>query len=296
MKRRIQAGDYIKYVICTPASNASNGASYVPVSGSIANRAYHPDEVMASKGKLVIDVKYYLEHQVLPPIIRLCDPIQSIDRGRIANSLGLDGRRYERKMNENDDGVMNERLGLGPAASEADKYSDVDPFMVPCNHCGAASEFKGLLFNKSGKAVRSSGLECGKCNHRLRLATISNSMSMHVRNWLAKYYCTPHRVNGAEDGERVRLTRNVALGGTGTLARRQQDEAWLYTQLRYLHFLMDVEARWGHVSTKSDMRIPVSLIDLQTYKTLLDRVNRVFDANSFRFVDLADFLAPLGLA
>ncbi|KAI0559364.1 DNA polymerase alpha catalytic subunit [Gracilaria domingensis] len=61
------------------------------------SRAYHPDEVKASEGKLIIDVKYYLESQIFPPILRLCDQIDGIEASRVAVSLGLDGRRFEKR-------------------------------------------------------------------------------------------------------------------------------------------------------------------------------------------------------
>lgn len=284
LQKRVQAGDYIKYVICVPANSVPNN--------SIAMRAYHPEEVVASNGELRIDVKYYLEHQVLPPVMRLAEPIESVERSRLAVALGLDGRRYERRAHEDNDDIQ-DNLALGPSATEAEKYMDVDKLTVSCANCGASSEFKGPQFSKRG--VRETGLQCAKCHHRFPFITICNALSLHVRAWLRKYYCSPHRVNGAQHGARAKLTRNVTLGGTGLLAKRMWDEAWLYTQLRYLHFLMDVDARWMRVDAGADVRCPLSLLDQQTFKTLLDRVDRVFDSNAFRFVDIADFLAPLGV-
>jgi hypothetical protein len=42
----------------TNAKNAKGGG------GQLAERAYHPDEVRASGGQLVVDVEYYLANQV----------------------------------------------------------------------------------------------------------------------------------------------------------------------------------------------------------------------------------------
>lgn len=44
-------------------------------SGSLAERAYHPDE-LRTDSSLVIDAEYYLGQQVLPVIVRLCAPIE----------------------------------------------------------------------------------------------------------------------------------------------------------------------------------------------------------------------------
>jgi DNA polymerase elongation subunit (family B) len=35
------------------------------------------------------DYEYYLAHQILPPIERLCDPIEGTDRARLAECLGM---------------------------------------------------------------------------------------------------------------------------------------------------------------------------------------------------------------
>lgn len=43
--------------------------------GSIAERAFHPDE-LRSDSSLVIDGEYYLAQQVLPVVVRLCAPIE----------------------------------------------------------------------------------------------------------------------------------------------------------------------------------------------------------------------------
>lgn len=287
-KKPIKPGDYIKYVICLPSEDAQSNFG----SKDIAKRAYHPDEVIASKGKLMIDVKYYLENQVLPPIIRLCDPIESIELSRVAVSLGLDGRRYERKDYEQD--IDGGTLALGPQ-SPSEKFQSVDPLIVPCLKCGAKTELEGVQFRPTGKAVKSVGLECCKCNTRFKTTTLTNVITLALRSWTKKYYNTPFVLNG-EDGSRKRETRNIALGGNGALARRKFDEAWLYKQLRYLRYITDVQAKWEQIPGHEDMQIPMSRVDLAVYQELLERVDRAFDANAYRYIDLAQFLVPLGIS
>lgn len=288
-KKRVKPGDYIKYVICLQSEDGKEAIN----SKAIAQRAYHPDEVVASQGKLIIDVKYYLENQVLPPIMRLCDPIESIEASRIAVSLGLDGRRYERKDYDDMDANGN-YLALGPQ-SVFEKFQNVDPLLISCVKCGAQSEFQGVLFKSSGKAIKTAGLDCCKCNGRFSATILANVITLALRTWTEKYYTAPLLLNG-DDGSRKRETRNIALGGNGALARRKFDEAWLYKQLRYLHFLMDVPSRWALIPGHEDMQIPVSRVDLAIYEELLERVDKAFDANAYRFIDIAQFLAPLGIS
>ena len=279
-KKRIKPGDYIKYVICKDGDGGSSGSG-------IAARAFHPDEVVASKGKLVIDEKYYLENQILPPIMRLCDPIESIEASRVAVSLGLDGRRFEKK--DDDDLEGGNYLALGPQSS-AEKFRDVEPLMISCIDCGLQTDFTGVVFKASGDAVKSTGLECMKCNKRFATAHLGNAVTLATRAWIGKYYTTPLMLNG-DDGSRLRETRNVGLGGNAALVRRKVDEAWLYKQLRYLHYLMDVEGRWKDM--RSEGRNPVPRVDAAIYEELLVKVDQIFDANAYRFIDLASFLVPL---
>lgn len=54
-----------------------------------ADRAKHPDEFKkAAPEELSIDYEYYLTNQILPPIERLCEPIEGTDRARLAECLG----------------------------------------------------------------------------------------------------------------------------------------------------------------------------------------------------------------
>lgn len=283
--KRIKPGDYIKYVVCVPAESKTSSSS-----GNVSARSYHPEEVVASKGKLVIDVKYYLENQVLPPIMRLCEPIESIEASRVAVSLGLDGRRYERKEDGGEDGNY---LALGPQ-SAAERFRDVDPMMMKCDRCGAQNELTGVVF-ASGKAVKASGLECVKCLGRFGFGALTNAVTLTLRGWISKYYTTPLHVNG-DDGRRCRETRDIGLGGNSAQAKRRFDEAWLYKQLRYAHFVMDVGGRWGEICKDEERKLPVASTDAKVYESLLDKVDRVFDANAYRFIDVSQFLVTLSLS
>jgi DNA polymerase alpha subunit A len=92
-----KAGDVIPYVFCKEEGEESAKTAQ-------ADRARHPDEVRRSNLQVgmsnpsiieelkaqrhAIDFEYYLSQQVLPPIERLCDPIEGTDRSRLAECLG----------------------------------------------------------------------------------------------------------------------------------------------------------------------------------------------------------------
>jgi len=91
-------GDVIPYVFCL-----SEGEE--PAKSAQADRAKHPDEVRKdleltigmkhekfvafNVTNLLSDYEYYLSNQILPPIERLCDPIEGTDRSRLAECLGM---------------------------------------------------------------------------------------------------------------------------------------------------------------------------------------------------------------
>lgn len=95
-----RTGSVIPYIFCIGEGEESAKSAQ-------ADRAKHPDEIRRSEGQLKIggscrqntdsermadllsvDFEYYLAHQILPPIERLCDPIEGTDRSRLAECLG----------------------------------------------------------------------------------------------------------------------------------------------------------------------------------------------------------------
>ena len=93
-----RAGDVIPYIFCL-----SEGEESAKVAQ--ADRARHPDDVRRANsglqigenaGRLIryislilVDFEHYLANQVLPPIERLCEPIEGTDRSRLAECLGM---------------------------------------------------------------------------------------------------------------------------------------------------------------------------------------------------------------
>lgn len=93
-------GDVIPYVFCLAEGEENSKTGQ-------ADRAKHPDELRKAGSALKIGVQlfsiflsrhwtyispdydHYLSHQILPPIERLCDPIEGTDRARLAECLGI---------------------------------------------------------------------------------------------------------------------------------------------------------------------------------------------------------------
>jgi DNA polymerase alpha subunit A len=104
----VNIGDHIPYVICEqselPVDGPENQVNQ-PESGvdstvvkpvaktSAADRAFHPDEIYRANGKLTVDYEWYLSQQILPPISRLCEPIEGTSAAFISLQLGLDASK-----------------------------------------------------------------------------------------------------------------------------------------------------------------------------------------------------------
>lgn len=56
----------------------------------------HPTEIAKSGGRLKVDREWYLAQQLLPPIARLCEPIEGTSQAQLAECLGLDSSRFHK--------------------------------------------------------------------------------------------------------------------------------------------------------------------------------------------------------
>jgi hypothetical protein len=122
------------------------------------------------------DYEYYLAHQILPPIKRLCDPIERTDRARLAECLGrclhppshamrayldtmqgLDPGRYlSTTITDTDErrfSVLESQL------PDSKRYKDAVPFVVRCG----ASECSVGFAPVANRAVRLSPKRSTKC-------------------------------------------------------------------------------------------------------------------------------------
>ncbi|KAF5093129.1 hypothetical protein D0Z03_002542 [Geotrichum reessii] len=102
-KRRIEKGEIVKiddviaYIIAADSiSDESVDGGQTPSGKHVADRAYTLAEFKtAPGGPLKPDVEYYLTRQILPPLERLCAPIEGTDAIRLADCLGLDTEKYK---------------------------------------------------------------------------------------------------------------------------------------------------------------------------------------------------------
>ncbi|XP_954899.1 DNA polymerase alpha, catalytic subunit, putative [Theileria annulata] len=94
-------GHEISYIICTKSSaskfhtNSDNSAENTSSSGntgsSLSSRAFSYNEV--TENGLEVDISYYKQQQLLPPILRLCSIIEGTDIQRLSRCLQIEQSR-----------------------------------------------------------------------------------------------------------------------------------------------------------------------------------------------------------
>jgi DNA polymerase alpha subunit A len=149
--------NFIPYVICKqPFDTAKQNPQ-------LADKAYHPDEVVASRGKHELDNEWYITQQILPPITRLIEHIDGIDVAFVAQCLGVDAKKYkyhsEKKRDDADEdiGPISNPI-LHTETEKSLKQRSLATLKVKCPNCSHDYDFPGIF--QEGDI---SGLICAKC-------------------------------------------------------------------------------------------------------------------------------------
>lgn len=254
----VNIGDHIPYVICneveavtadTPVKDETDKSEADKGKGKggkvpAADRAHHPDEVLRSNGGLTVDVEWYLTQQILPPISRLCEPIDGTSPAQLSEQLGLDTSKFANASNkdEYDDG-----WGFTPMClmDDSERFKSCHKLTFACLSCTRGFEFTSV-FPESGV-----GMSCPGCNSILWgrrtegdcYSYMSNRVASLVRECVKRYYdcmlvCDDHTCSR-------RTTQQSVLGYActenchGRMVQEYTD-ADLHTQLKYLESLFDV--------------------------------------------------------
>lgn len=176
----VKAGDVIPYIFCLGEDDST-------AKSAKADRAHHPDELRKGGTALKIDYDFYLSIQVLPPVERLCDPIEGTDRARLAEVLGLDPLRFQTQQAI----VENEREfhSLESQISDAERFRLCDSLKLRCRICKRDQDFRGLLDNTS-ETIQPLGIHCIEADCRAAIAPASVQMQVEhqLRAAISKFY------------------------------------------------------------------------------------------------------------
>ncbi|RKP04792.1 DNA polymerase family B-domain-containing protein, partial [Thamnocephalis sphaerospora] len=171
----VRAGDTVPYVICT--DHTAQGPSK-----TMAECAYHPDELRQPGSGLKIDFEWYLAQQVHPPVARLCAPIEGTDAGRLASCLGLDASRYHVASAVAD---MQQHTMLDAQISDEERFRNVDRLFVRCLRCNRSNPLIGVALSKVGYR----GLRCPEenCGAVLPAPSIGFQLTAAIQQHIRRY-------------------------------------------------------------------------------------------------------------
>ena len=155
--KSVNVGDHVPYVITKAATGeeaaaAAEGGATAPSTASgkkgVSERARHPDEVARSQGALQVDAEWYIANQILPPIARLCDPIEGLGAARLAEAMGVDPSRFASAVRY---GSTRDDEGFTPkyVMDDAERFKDATPLLSMCTRCGVVAPFAGVVHPSS---------------------------------------------------------------------------------------------------------------------------------------------------
>ena len=272
------SGDTIPYVICQQSSSNSSGGN----SSSVADFAYHPDEVRKD-GTLSLDLSWYLQTQLHPPIARLCEHIEGSDSSQLAACLGLDPKKFRSSPSNStgDDSLLASTASSRFASllPDEERFANVEKLKISCLLCSNQFEFSGIVKESTNEIpLLTPQMNCTSCKapisiNSLYYATIlSFQKASNVYNsfWMK---CDEDACQLETERLGVYDRRCPSEGCKGAL-RPRLPHSYLYTHLLYLRSLFSAEKvanRLGNKLTSVDNKILQQLsAEVEPIMSLID--------------------------
>lgn len=291
-----RSGDVIPYVFCVGAGAGAGAGSDAKMSQAV--RAYHPDDVRRHVGEdaYAIDYRYYLAHQILPPIERIAESIEGTDRARLAECLGLDVHVYAAAPSAAD--ASREFAPLDSQVPSAVRYAHCAPVVFRCRACHAETAFDGIgRARDDGVLSASRGVTCGACQAPLGTPSLVVQLERAIREHIARYYrgwttCTEPSCGAVTPMAGVYSGRCLVAGCRGKVVPQYSDKE-LYTQLCYMAYLFDPVQALAEIGDAAQRTYVREVLD--THRPMIDTlhatVQQYLARNGRRFVGLGKLFA-----
>lgn len=249
--KHVKAKDVMNFIICGSNSGSQESA---------AKNAHPLDEVMAKDSGLVPDVDYYLHKQILPPVERLCAPIQGTNVQLLAECLGLDTSKYRVSGAAKSAEAGSEITTLESQIPDHIRFKDCEPLNVLCLGCKKHFEYRGLNYSPPDGEIpitpsgilTNDGLTCPRadCRKTVSALTLSAQLETQIRRHTSRYYSAYLICDDPACGNRTRQMsvyghrclgpKGLAYGCSGRMKFEYSEKA-LYNQLLYLQSIFDVD-------------------------------------------------------
>ncbi|KAF2863740.1 putative DNA polymerase alpha catalytic subunit [Piedraia hortae CBS 480.64] len=245
----VKANDVMAFIICGENNGSAEKA---------AQNAHPLEEVLAKDSNLIPDVDYYLHKQILPPVERLCAPIDGTNITRLAECLGLDTSKYRVSNASGSADRGNEITSLESQIPDHIRFKDCEVLNLLCLGCKHHFEFRGLFSPVSAEqgtpagVLTSNGLACPRpeCQKQMSTLTLTAQLETQIRRHTSRYYDAWLVCDDAACGMRTRqmsvygrrcLGPNCLAHGCSGKMRFEYSEKALYNQLLFLQRLFDVD-------------------------------------------------------
>lgn len=319
----VNTGDHIPYIITEPIEEQQIEGAPAKKVPSATERARHPDEIIRSDGVLKPDVEWYLTQQILPPISRLCEPIEGATQQILAGRLGLDAARYNHSNRSSGGGELNDDdlIDYTPASllKDEERFKDVEKLRLFCRSCGADNDFPGVFHTVkdevSGSSSLVSGLRCtnpdcshpkffGYSSHFECMSLIANAVSIWVRGLTCRYYEGVTRCDEPSCGLE---TRQVSVAGSCCLRKgcngtvvsvdKEQD---VHNHLKYLETCFSIKHACDQIDEtkfnmgRSDILKLLPKHDRAVYDDLHRRSKQCLEYDAYNWISFPSIWKNLG--
>ncbi|KAF8884051.1 DNA polymerase alpha catalytic subunit [Gymnopilus junonius] len=286
MKQRggsARTGDVIPYIFCLDEGEESSKTGQ-------ADRAKHPDEYRKAGGTLTIDYQYYLSHQVLPPVERLCEPIEGTERARLAECLGLDPTHYRHSVG----GTEQIFSALDSQISDTERFRDATPFIVRCRYCH--TQFPFLHIHEQEPAfLLPTGPTCPSCSKTISSGSLQTQLEVQIRDCIARYYEGWTVCNDQTCHNRTRMMGVYGKRCLRADCKGRYTDTQLYNQLRFFASLFDIQ-KTVESAKNPKLQESVKAITAKNHDLLKDLagcVDRHLNNCGRRWIDLGSIFSTM---
>jgi DNA polymerase alpha subunit A len=253
---KVRVGDFIPYIIVEGDSK------------SLADRAMHPAAYSKAhrEGKVKVDVRWYLENQVLPPAARLVAPIEETNAAVLAECLGLDSRKFAHMAHDHKvDDADNQLNAVDETIDYEEQYSHCEPLRLTCPLCKHSNAVPGVydIENHGRSGLMCSTPDCrGMVTETAHINHLTNQLDMEVRRIFDKYYArwavcsdpscrlrTRHR-----SMKRGQLGSPCLITGCAGVLLPEYSSSQAYYQLRFWTTMFDVPAAKKKLEAENKQR------------------------------------------
>lgn len=302
--KKVVAKDVMSYIICGESSGSAENA---------AKNAFPMDDVLKTESELRPDIDYYLHKQILPPVERLCAPIEGTNVTLLAECLGLDTSKYRVSTASTAMNMDNEIYPLESQIPDHIRFKDCAPLGLICLGCKKRFQYRGLAPTVSPDdeeemepigVLTNTGIACprAECKRVMPNLSLVAQLESQIRAHTAQYYsaylvcdeatCSARTRQMSVYGHRCLGPRGLAHGCSGRMTFEYSEKA-LYNQLLCLQRLFDVEkavsgsksAKGGSVESREKEKV-LAEVNRQRWDTCRSVVDGYLDKSGWGWVSM----------